>query len=1110
MALSLCLTGHAQLVSAGLTGVVNDSGGKPVSGATITAVHVPTNTSYTATTNENGRFRFSGLRVGGPYTISGSASGVNIQALNGVETALGDDVSVSLVARPDVVVMEKFVTTADTTALDANATGAGSVLDGRRIDAQPTNTRSFADLMKTNPFVSVRAFPQVTALGMNNRYNSITLDGARLNDQFGLSGSGLFSLKNPFSLDAIEQFSVALVPYDVTQSNFAGASVNAVSKSGTNEFHGSAYYIYTSYKWQGKDLSGANVGRRPTPFYERTSGGTLGGPIIKDRLFFFVNYEKFDNPSGSPSNPGFIPTSAFLTAIDAQIKALPGGANLGTFGGAGANLDTEEKRLAKIDWNVTKDHRLTVRYSETEGARPNFGSFNPGTGFSANITLPGASNTGYTNGITSLSSSYYALNVVEKVWAGQIFSNWTPDFKTQLSYSKNDSTSLRTMPATFPEIRILNVPGNSATTGAAVSTLNAFSFGTEVSSQGNGVITNGESYSAIAEYTWKNFDLKAGFDYEKTDFENLFRAGSYGVFAYNYSPTLNIATDTPVAFGRNVAQQGFPGTDISKLEQTGFFAQAKWEPFQRFNLTLGLRYDEIGSPIAPPYNAAFSTAFGTLFPGIRNDGTMDGVSLLAPRVSFNLAFDEERKIQTRGGLGVFLGRNPWVWVSNSYGNAGFGRFTITSPSTGVATPPTLQQYLQGNYSNSDSAFKFDPANPLGATGLSAAAGTPAINFIQPGLKPPTNLRGNLAVDLRLPRLGATFTVEYIYNKQLEAMFYDNINLRVLNGDAQNRPTSTSFGADGRLRFATNTAGNGGSSNAPLVTGYGNVLRLRNVEAGDSHYVSFMLDRPFRQGWAYNLAYTRGRATEAQPAGSSTAGSNWSFNTVFNQGAVEVSRSDYEIRDRVQASVSKEFNYFKRLKTIVSLYYEGRSGQPFSYVYGSVGGSSNDFNKDGNGGNDLVAVPSSPSDPRFDFSGLTAAQQTAYFDFLNSSGLSKYAGSYAPRNAFTTPWQNRLDLRFTQEVRAVGPVRVEVFADFINFGSWLARGFFNYVEEINTSTSNSNQNRALGGATYAADGRVRPVVALNADGTINFPAASQILPNNGDSRWRVQGGVRLKF
>ena len=1111
VALALALTPlRAQMVSAGMTGTVRDAAGTPVSGAAVTAVHTPTNTTYNAVSGANGRFAFRGMPVGGPYTVSASKGGFQIESLTDVQTSLGEDTDISLIAAEDVITLERLVTTASRSDLDASATGSSNVLSTQRIENQPTSTRSFADLMKTNPFVTIRTFPQVTALGMNYRYNSIMLDGARVNDQFGLASSGLLSLKNPFALDAIEQFSVSLTPYDVGQSGFAGAAVNAVSKSGTNEFHGSAYVLYTADDWQGRDVAGTNVGKRPVSFLERTQGMTFGGPIIRDRLFFFANYEKVFNPSGAAANAGFNPSSSFLSFLDAQIAALPGSPDLGDFGGGGATIESDIKRLLKLDWNINSDHRLTVRYSDTRGSRPNFGSFNPGAGFSGSVSIPGASNTGYSNGITSLSSSYYALTVIEKVWATQLFSNWTSNLKTQFNFSKNDSSSLRTTPAIFPEIRIFNVPGTANNTAATpISSANAITFGTELSSMGNGVITEGLSYSGNADYTWKDFTFKVGFDREETDFENLFRAGSYGVFAYNYTPTLNLTNDKPIGFGRSVAQGDFPGTDISRLEQTGYFAQAKWDPTRRFNMTLGLRYDVVGSPIAPPFNPNFSTAFNTLYPGVRNDGTIDGTSRLAPRVGFNYSLDDERKTQIRGGIGVFLGRNPWVWISNSYGNAGFGRFATLT--TG-ANSPTLGQYLQGTFTNTDPAFSFDPDSPLGTTNTSPTS-TSAVNvaFVEPGLQLPTNLRGNLAIDRKLPFLDATLTLEYIHNDAMEAMFYDNINLRVLNGSAQNQPTAASYGADGRLRFATNAAGTtGGTGVAPLVAGYGNVWRLRNVSAGESDYVSLMLDRPFKNGWAYNVAYTRGRSTDAQAAGSSTASSNWAFNIVFNQGAVEVERSDYEISDRFQLSVSKEFRFFGRMRSVFSLYYEGRSGQPYSYVY------SGDLNRDGNSNNDVFAVPTGLDDARFDFSGLNTGERDAYFRFIEESGLEKYAGSYAPRNAFTTAWQNRLDLRFSQEVRVAGPVVVELFADFLNFGSWLNEDIFNYIETINTSTTNSNQFRALGTAAYTTTGLIRPTLTsvggstLDSKGNLQFASGSQIQANNADSKWRVQAGVRVKF
>jgi hypothetical protein len=1071
LAALLPLTSFGQgVVSSGITGSLLDAEGKPVAGATVTAVHVPTNTTYSAVTSPAGRFTFSGLRVGGPYTVSGTADGYVVGSYNDIYLALAEPTNISLQARSETLQLEKFVITGDPGALDAGATGAGTVLDNRAIVHMPSGNRSFADLTKTNPFVAIRSGQALTALGMNNRYNSISIDGARQNDNFGLTSTGLFSLKNPFSLDALESFSVQLTPYDVTQSGFAGASINAVSKSGTNEFHGSAYYVYGSAKWSGKDIYGNTAGRRPSTYFERTWGATLGGPIWKDKIFFFLNYEKFSNPSGGSATPGFNPDTAALSFLTGQFAGLPGAPAFGTFTGGGSSLTEDEKKLAKIDWNITKDHRLTVRWSTTEGNTPNYPDYrSSGAPSSMPSLTPSPS---YSNGVTAFDTKQYALAVNEEVWAAQLFSNWSADLKTEFAFSKNDTDSLRSTPVNLPEIVVLGVPGTSVSTGAPVTTNTALLFGTDYSSMGNGVIASTTSFSGNATYNWKNFTFKAGFDREETDFENLFRNGSYGRFVFDYSPTLSLANATPRAFVRNVSSQNFPGTDVSTFEQTGFFAQAKWEPSQRLNITLGLRYDLLGQPIAPTYNPAIESAFG-----MRNDGTVDGTEQIAPRLGFNYALDDDRKIQVRGGIGVFLGRSPWVWLSNSYGNAGMGRGTTILTT---AAKPTLGQYLGGTYTDTNPLYKFDPANPLGTTSGTFAGGN--IAFAKPGLKLPTNRRGNLAVDFKLPALDSTLTVEYIRTDVMQAFFYQNINL-VASGQ----------GADGRTRF----------SSTRKTSAFSVASLLGNTSVGESNYVAVSLSRPFKDGWSYTLAYTRGRATEAQPAGSSTATSQIQYNVVFNQNTPEETRSDYEVKDRLQFSVSKEFNFFQRLKTTATLYYEGRTGLPYSYVY------SGDLNGDSYSQNDAMAVPTGATDSRFDFSGMSSAQQTAYFDFIEKSGLSQYAGGYAPRNSFIGPWQNRLDLHFSQEVKVTGPVKVEVFADFVNFGSWLSKDLFNYVDTLGQG-GNSNQIVVLGNAAYAADGLIRPSVTLNSDGTISIPTASQFLPNNGISRWSVQAGVRLKF
>jgi len=1106
------------VTTSSMTGFVIDQSGNGVAGAAVTAVHTPTNTTYTATTNAAGRFYFAGVPVGGPYNVSAKVTGYSVKSVTNLYAQLGTPAEVELAATKatadEIVQLEKFQVSASATDLDAGAAGAGTTLDSRRIQLQPTVGRNFSDLMKTNPFVNIRAGEQATALGINSRFNSITVDGAKINDAFGLNSSGQFALKNPFSFDAIDQVSIELTPYDIRESGAGGLAMNVVSKSGTNTFHGTVYDLFTDQNWQNKDIVGNSKNTRPIE-KDRTYGWTLGGPIIKNHLFFFINWEKFYQDR-APVIPALNPDPAFLTSLQAGIAALPGSPKMGDFGNLSPTRLSDDKKLYKIDWNIFEGHRLTVRYSENIDHQTNTGS-NNASSFSQPAPISGQPTT-FPFSITGLSSNYYTLPSKEKVWAAQLNNNWTADLKTQFQFSQVKQNSLRETPVSFPEVRIFNVPGTDSG-GHAVTSGDALRFGTEISSMGNGLIITDKTFSGSADYTWNAFTFTAGADHEKEDFTNFFRQGSYGVFDYNN--LADFLADKPFGFERAVVGSGLSTADISRFTQTGVFAQLKWAPTPRFNAMFGFRVDHLGSPLAVPYNAAFEKAFG-----VTNAGTIDGTTVPAPRFSFNYALDKDRLTQIRGGLGVFLGRNPWVWISNSYGNFGLGRFTVinttTIPPAATSTVPTLKQFLGGTYSNTDPAYKFDPQNPIGVTNVAPPNSTQTINLMRPGLKLPTNERGNLAIDRKLPFLDAVFTIEYIHNTALSALFVDNMNLR-----------PTTVGVDGRQLFAGATTS---SPTAPIIPGFGNVIRTRNVHEGYTDATALVLDRPMKNGWMYNIAYTHTHATEAQTLNSSTANSQWQFNAVFNQNAVEVARSDYGVKDRVGIAVGKEFRFKKDWVTTISMYYEGRTGVPFSYVY------SNDLNKDGFNANDLVTVPTGPNDPRFDFGGpqgtsafystqMTDTQKTAYFDFLQQSGLSKFAGGHTVRNAFTTPWQNRLDLHVEQDLPLgrlpyIHKVKLTVFADFLNFGSWFNRHLFNYTQLLNQTSTNGGQVRQLGAATYGPDGRIRPtfndgstvVLSTDSAGHIVFgpnvdpttAASSSVIRATNGSTWRIQAGARLSF
>ena len=1067
------------VVSAGLTGVIRDTSGKPVANANVSAVHVPTGTSYSAASTGSGRYNFRGLVVGGPYTVSATAAGFKGVERGDIMTALGQDIEVAFTLEPSsVVVMEKFVVKDQLLALDAGATGAASLLDRDRLLLQPSAQRSFADLARTNAMVTLRNVfgdrqeGMLAAVGTNNRFNSVMLDGARINDSFGLNASGLQSFFNPLSIETVEQFSISVSPFDVRQSGFTGAAVNAVTRSGTNEFHGSIYGYYSDQKYAGADITGLTTGVRP--FDERrTWGASLGGPIWKNHLFFFANYEKFHREQTAPT-AGLTPTATDLTAITNAANAIKTASgktfDVGTFGGAGVLVTEEEKKLYKVDWNITKDHRISVRYNETVGNLPQFGRYGTFGSF-PNAILSAAIPT--TSAGTALSSNFYAQIRTEKVYAGTLNSQWTPDFKTEFKYSKTSYEQLTTNPVVMPEVRIMGVSGiNSA--GASIT--NGFlAWGMEQFRHGNIIRVNTKSYSGNADYFWKNFTFTGGFDREESDFFNLFRGSSYGTF--DYASVADFVADRPAAFSRAFYVQGTPAADLSKFADTGVFVQSKWEANSRLTLTAGARTDLIDSATRPPLNQALVTALG-----VRNDGNIDGTQTVSPRLAFNWALDSERTMQLRGGVGHFAGRAPWVFISNAYGNSGVGRFSITqSPSLAAPnnTPPSLTNFLRTT---------FDPANPIG---MAPTDGDPTarrgIVLLEDGLRLPAVWRTSLALDRKLPALGINVTGEAVFTRTDKAFFTDNLNIKPLVATATTGPA---IGQDGRQRF--NGAAN---STGALSTAFNEVIRVRNISDGRTAYYSLTVDRPMKNNWAYNLSYTIGNGQEAQSFGQTVAVDGWSRNAVFNQNAIEVARSDFEIRHRVQTSLARQFELAKGWRTKASLYYEGRTGNPYSYTY------ANDLNNDGVTTNDLVYVPTGPADPKINVSAMTAAQQTGYFDFLAATGLSKYAGSYAPRNAFVQPWINQLDLKITQKIPIYKPVEVELFFDFINFGFWLSRHTFGDVKLL-TNTSNAvYYRRLMGNASYNANGQVVPTWT-------GVPAGVTI--DNSASRWRVQFGATVRF
>lgn len=1074
LALALAPATFAQVVSAGMTGYVGDKSGKPVAGATVTATHAPTGTAYSATTRADGRFNFRGMIVGGPYNVSVASSGFKSDGRSEINTILGQDISqdFTLESGSEVLTLEAFKVSAGANDLDGTATGAGNVFSSQRIGAKPTSERSLADMISASPLVTIRSFggdreeAQITAVGQNNRYNSIQIDGARINDQFGLNSTGLASFFNPLSLDTIEQLSVQVSPYDVRQAGFTGASINAVTKSGTNTYKGSVYYYFRGNELLGQKLQGQNVrenvltGANVVPKLERqTYGITFGGPILKNRLFFFLNYEKFESTSaGRDQRLG----GADYSAITARYAAYntASGKNIAwgaPVSSATTNASEDEKKIAKIDWNISSNHRASIRYSSTEGEVPQFGYYASGS-FNNFLTLSGGP-------VGALQGHFYAQLRKEESYAGQLFSQWTPDFKTEIKYSTTIQDQFTPSQSTAPMVAIYGVAGRDLTNGNTV-TNGAVIAGTEQFRHGNQINVETSQMSVTGDYFLNNFVFSGGFEREQNDFYNLFRQGSYGLVAFR--SVADFLNDVPTRIQRNYYDPKLrPVADVSDFATNGIFGQVKWDINPRLNVQFGVRYEFAESELRPALNQTFLTTTG-----FRNDGTLDGSSQISPRLSFNWAADEARITQIRGGIGHFSGRAPWVLFSNSFGATGVGSFTRTSADAVNPIPLSFASYLRND---------FDPANPIGSAADSSGARR-EVALSDDGINLPSVWRANLAVDRKIPLFDTVLSLEVVQSYNDQSIFISNENLR-----------KTTVGADGRQRFGGNPASN---TVNPRFADYTNIYRIRNVSnVGESRYFTASWSRPLKNNWGFDASYVRGFSTDAQAIGQTTASGQWERNVVFNQSEVERGISDFEIKNRVMLSYTRQFEFVKKWKTTASLYYEGRSGNPYSWVY-----NNSDLNGDGRNDNDIMAVPSGLADPRFDFSGLSAADAQTYLDRINSNGLGEYAGGISGRNAFQEPWVNRLDLKLMQNVPIYGNAKLDLFFDFINFGSFLSRDFFGYYEEATLQSNDVFRRRNLGGASYGADGRIRP--------TLGNP--SNLVIDNGQSRWRIQLGAKLSF
>jgi hypothetical protein len=1111
----------AQNTTSGVAGLVSGADGKPVAGAAVQILHRESGVATNVTSGPDGRYSARGLRTGGPYTITITKDGKTDKRDN-VFLALAE--TLNLDAQLGAAAVATVVITGQgggNERFNSTNIGAGTSLGSRELAAFGSIQRNLQDYARTDPRLSQtdKERGEISAAGQNTRYNSITIDGVTTNDTFGLESNNLPTIKQPISIDAIQSVQVNLSNYDVTQKGYTGANINAVTKSGTNEFKGSVYYVYRDDALAG-DRYNRTTGAyfAPPKSKDTTAGFTLGGPIVKDRLFFFANYEQY---ASSRTRPDFGPvgsattnvgiTSAMISeAIDVASKTW--GMDVGTADvPTGVEVSVKDT-LLKLDWNISDNHRANLRYTKTEQTEPN-------------VTF----NSAFSPTSLSLSSFWYNQNKEVESVVGQWFADWTANFSTEVKLSKRDYSSVP-VPVNGARLPQITLRYTGALPAGAPAGTNANSrdlnFGTERSRHFNVLRTETIDAYLGGTLTLGAHELKFGADYADSDIYNAFLQDTNGQYrfqcengAYSFG-TVNCSTADANTVARAALENfrlGKPSfyqvqapragrvlddaVAIWSYANTGLFVQDSWKVSPALNVMFGLRFDQQSVPSRPLANvaAAAPRVAGRVNGntvvrdsggfGLDNTVTLDGNTLVQPRVGFNWNLGgKERRMQLRGGFGLFQGAAANVWLSNPFSNTGAAVATLSCAN-----------FTACNTANA----RFSP-NPDAQPGLTGTPPAPNIDFLSPTLEQPSVWKANLGFDTELPALPVvgklTVGAEWLHTKTNRGLYYHHLNL----GDP------TAKGADGRDLFYTpngyladcwnangsaitaGTACTGLRSRALSNPLWGsNVLMATDTRKGGGDAVTLSVGQQL-PGLGWTLAYTKTRATEVSPLTSSTSSSNWSNRNIFNPNEEVLSNSNYLVKDRFNASLNWSKAFIGSYRTTVGVFYEGRKGKPYSWTY------LNDLNGDGISGNDLMYIPSAPGSGEVVFKG-GAAEEARFWDVVNANpGLSAAKGGIVGRNNNYAPWVNTVDMRIAQELPGfMKGHKASLSFDIFNFGNLLNKKW-GRTDEIGFPSNRSFANYV---------GRDASGKYIYSMGSLEDLTTRQ---TSGESQWAVQLTLRYEF
>ena len=1008
-------TAMAQITTSSVSGKIT-ANGEDVIGATIKAVHQPSGTVYRAVTNIDGRYSIQGMRPGGPYVLEVTYVGYKNKQVKGISLSLGQNTVLNETLAEDAAQLEDVVVVADrNNNMRTDRAGATTSINADQIEAVPTVSRSMNDLLKLTP-QGANVGSGFSVGGGNYRQSYVTVDGAAFNNAFGIGGN-LPGNGSPISLDALDQISVSSSPYDVRLSGFTGGAISAVTKSGTNVFKGTAYMYTTNSHLRGNKVSDYELNRLQS--HSTTWGASFGGPIIKDKLFFFANGEYQSNISAGPSGTARVnasdewsPSSGTVhrplqSDMDNMLSFLNKtyGYNPGRY--QGYSLDTPSyKFLARIDWNINENNKLNFRFSKShdKDSKAPSSSTSP---FKDYVIYPGGTSGGVSisggksqSGRTANAGLYFESSRYDEVknftsLAGEWNSKWGGVQNVlRLTYSYQDEPRSY-VGGIFPTVDILK-------DGAYY-----MGFGPDPFTEGN--LRQVKTFVATDEASWtmgvQNFT--AGVQFETNKAVNGFGAASAGYYVYD-SPEAFMAGGAPSAYGVTFPMDGSGQFNATmKYQQFSAYIQDQVNFSERFRLTAGLRFE---LPIYPELKNNYNKKFAAL-EWKDNNGNMnkyttdqlpDAPLTVSPRVGFNWDILGNHKLVLRGGTGYFVGRLPFVWLVSAVGNAGCGQYTYFYPKTADSVADYVMDKF---YVNRD-----DQVKRLQELGLAvnrdeaAAPETPTI--IDKKLKMNATWKTSLALDAKLP-YDIDFSLEGIYSRDFNPATVVNVD-RYWDGE---KKIELANSGDIRKSFSSNTKS---KINPYLITNAGNKAYYYSITASLAKKFAFGLN--LSASYTYSKAKSYGDGIGDQVS-SAYYNNRYSIN---GNNDKELGYGTYVAPNRLLISASYKKDYAKHFGSEVGLIYEGMNigyagGYSCTrYSYTMTGNVVGDY-----GSNNLIFIPESKEAldkwTFADYGGYTAeAQKNDFWNYINQDDyLKNHKGEYAERGGAVMPWHHQLDFKFNQ-------------------------------------------------------------------------------------------------